>query len=154
MIFENEYLDDIRRIWKENNSGYISDESNEKAINDDGMNQFVWRENSKTMAYAIVYCRKDFLEKESFPNKIKNMSDNTAYIWEIVTDKMYTGKGIANKLMQYIINKFENYDLYSCIDLRNIPSLKLHEKNGFEILYEFKGKDNNMHAILIRKSKN
>ena len=55
MIFENEYLDDIRRIWKENNSGYISDESNEKAINDDGRNQFVWRENGKTMAYAIVY---------------------------------------------------------------------------------------------------
>lgn len=59
MVFENDYLDDIRRIWKENNSGYISNESNEKAIKDEGMNQFVWRENNVTMAYAIVYLGKD-----------------------------------------------------------------------------------------------
>lgn len=150
MVFENDYLDDIRRIWKENNSGYISNESNEKAIKDEGMNQFVWRENNVTMAYAIVYLGKDFCEKDSYPNKIDKMSDKVAYIWEIVTDKKNTGKGIANKLLQYIINKYNNYEIYSCIDLRNIPSLKLHEKNGFKILYEFKGKDNNMHAMVVK----
>ena len=28
MIVENQYLEDIQKIWKENNSGYISEESN------------------------------------------------------------------------------------------------------------------------------
>lgn len=35
MIVENKYLEDIKRIWKENNSGYITEESNEMLINND-----------------------------------------------------------------------------------------------------------------------
>ena len=33
MIVENKYLEDIKRIWKENNSGYITKESNEFVVN-------------------------------------------------------------------------------------------------------------------------
>ena len=32
MIVENKYFEDIKRIWKENNSGYITEESNETLI--------------------------------------------------------------------------------------------------------------------------
>ena len=37
MIVENKYLEDIKRIWKENNSGYITEESNEMLINNDAV---------------------------------------------------------------------------------------------------------------------
>ena len=75
MIVENKYLEDIKRIWKENNSGYITEESNEMLINNDDM--------------------------------------------------------------QYVLEKFKGYKIYSCIAKDNIPSLKLHEKYGFKEAYQF-----------------
>ena len=80
---------------------------------------------------------RHFFEKEKIPNKIKNLPNDVAYIWEIVTDKKYAGRGIANKLINYILEKYDNIPIYSCIDTTNIPSLRLHEKNGFKILYNF-----------------
>ena len=117
------------------------------------MKQIVWREDNVTMAYVIIYLGNDFCEKEEFPNKIGNIPENVLYIWEIVTDKKYAGKGIASKLIEYIINKYNKFSIYSCVDLSNIASLKLHQKYGFEILYEFEQKhDNNssIHAMMVR----
>ena len=156
MIIENDYIEDIQKIWKENNSGYITYESNQIAINDNSMLKIVYRENNVTMAYAAIYFGKDFCEKEEFPNKIENMPDKVAYIWEIVTDKKYTGKGIATKLLEYIIEKYKDYSIFSCIDLSNISSLKLHEKSGFVPLYKFEEKENNRvskHVMMIRNTK-
>lgn len=154
MIIENDYIDDIQKIWKENNSGYITYESNQMAINDEKMVKIVWRENEITMAYAIVYLGKDFCKRDEFPNKIKNMPEKTAYIWEIVTDKNYKGKGIASKLIQYIIEKYKGYYIYSCIDLSNIASLKLHKKYGFKDLYRFDKKYNNKMSSHVMMGKN
>ena len=154
MIIENEYLDDIQKIWKENNNGYITYESNRIAINDNNILKIVYRENDITMAYAAIYFGKDFCEKEEYPNKIENMPDKVAYIWEIVTDKKYSGKGIATKVMEYVINKYKDYSIFSCIDLSNISSLKLHNKNGFVPLYEFEEKSNDnvsKYVMMIRK---
>ena len=155
MIIENAYFDDIQKIWKENNNGYITYESNQMAIKDEKMKQFVWRENDITMAYAIVYLGKDFCKKDEYPNQITNMPEKVAYIWEIVTDKNYTGKGIANHLIKYITEKYQDYTIYSCIDLTNIASLKLHEKNGFHILYEFEKRHDDgsisCHGMMVRE---
>lgn len=131
MVVENSYFEDIQKIWKQNNNGYITKISNQKAIYDEGMNQFVWRENEKTMAYVVVYVGKDFCEKDQCLNKIKKMGNKVAYIWEIVTDKNYVGRGIASKLIEYIINKYKGYEIYSCIDINNYSSLKLHENMVF-----------------------
>lgn len=150
MIIENDYLDDIQKIWKENNNGYITYESNQTAIKDNNMLKIVYRENNITMAYVTVYLEKDFCEKEEYPNKIENMPEKVAYIWEIVTDKKYAGRGIATKLIEYINNKYKDYSIFSCVDLSNISSLKLHEKNGFVPLYEFK-ENNHVHVMLIRR---
>ena len=35
MIVENKYFKDIKRIWKDNHSGFITEESNEMLINND-----------------------------------------------------------------------------------------------------------------------
>lgn len=154
MIIENKYIDDIHRIWKENNNGYITPESNQIAVNENEILKVVWRENNITMAYVAVYLEKDFCKKEGYPNKIENMPDKVAYIWEVVTDKKYRGKGIATKLMKYVINKYKGYSIFSCIDLSNAFSLRLHEKNGFVPLYEFEEKENNCistYIMMIRK---
>ena len=41
MIVENKYLEDIKRIWKENNSGYITEESNEMFLQFSGNDIFI-----------------------------------------------------------------------------------------------------------------
>lgn len=45
MIVENKYLEDIKRIWKENNSGYITKESNEMLIKNNDILKIVYLEN-------------------------------------------------------------------------------------------------------------
>ena len=81
------------------------------------------------------------------------MGNKVAYIWEIVTDKNYVGRGIASKLIEYIIDKYKGYEIYSCIDINNYSSLKLHEKYGFYTLYEFEKELENkisMHRMLVK----
>ena len=144
----------LKKIWQENNNGYITLESNQIALNEDKILKIVWRENNITMAYIAIYLGKDFCEKEGYPNKIENMPDKVAYIWEIVTDKRYANRGIATKLIEYIINKYEGYTIFSCIDLSNGSSLKVHQKNGFMSLYEFEEKENNCvstYTMMIRE---
>lgn len=136
MIVENKYLEDIKRIWKENNSGYITEESNETLIKNNDILKIVYLENEVPAGYVAVYTKNDFCKLENFPDKIEK-EGNVSYIWEIVTDKNYMGKGIASKLMKYILEKFKGYKIYSCIAKDNIPSLKLHEKYGFKEAYQF-----------------
>ena len=136
MIIENKYFDDIKRIWKENNSGYITKESNEMLINNNNILKIVYIENEIQAGYVAVYNKNDFCTLEDFPDKV-DKNGKVAYIWEIVTDKKYMGKGIASKLMKYVLEKFKGYKIYSCIAKDNIPSLKLHEKYGFKEAYQF-----------------
>ena len=136
MIIENKYFDDIKRIWKENNSGYITKESNEMLINNNNILKIVYIENEIPAGYVAVYNKNDFCTLEDFPDKV-DKNGKVAYIWEIVTDKKYMGKGIASKLMKYVLEKFKGYKIYSCIAKDNIPSLKLHEKYGFKEAYRF-----------------
>ena len=136
MIVENKYFKDIKRIWKDNHNGFITKESNELLINSDDILKIVYLENNVPAGYVAVYTKDDFFKLEDFPDKIEK-NGNISYIWEIVTDKKYMGKGIASKLMQYVLEKFKGYRIYSCIAKENIPSLKLHEKYGFKEAYQF-----------------
>ena len=136
MIVENKYFEDIKRIWENNHNGYITKKSNELLINNADILKIVYLENNVPAGYIAVYTKDDFCKLENFPDKI-GKEENVAYIWEIVTDKNYMGKGIASKLMQYVLEKFKGYKIYSCIAKDNIPSLKLHEKYGFKEAYQF-----------------
>ncbi len=53
MIVENQYLEDIREIWKENNSGYITEESNQMLLNNDKILKIVFLEKNIP---ARIYC--------------------------------------------------------------------------------------------------
>ena len=136
MIVENKYFKDIKRIWKDNHSGFITEESNEMLINNDDILKIVYLENNVPAGYVAVYNKDDFCKLEDFPDEI-DRNGNVSYIWEIVTDKKYKGRGIASKLMQYVLEKFKEYKIYSCVAKNNIPLLKLHEKYGFKEAYQF-----------------
>lgn len=82
------------------------------------------------------------------------MPDKVAYIWEVVTRKEFMGRGIAKKLLTYVLDRFNNYTIYSCIHVNNIPSILLHEKYGFKELYRFEEKIDNRitnHIMFIKK---
>ncbi len=151
MIIENECLDQIEKIWQGNNKGYIGYECNQRSIKDDKMLKIVYEEENLALGYCVLYFEKDFCELEKYPNKIKNMPDKIAYVWEIVTDKNHIGKGIATSILNYIKDKFKGYSIYSCINLSNIPSLKLHSKIGFNTIYKF-NQDNDEYAMMEFKN--
>jgi len=141
MIIENNCLDEIQRIWQENNQGYIDYECNQRSIKDENMLKVVYKEKDIVCGYAVLYFGKHFCKLEGYPNRISNMPSKVAYIWEIVTDINYLRKGVATSILKYIITKYKGYSIYSCINLSNIPSLKLHLKIGFKTLYEFNKND-------------
>lgn len=151
MIIENECLDEIQKIWSNNNKGYISYECNQRSINDEDMLKIVYKEEGIVNGYAVLYFGKDFCELEGYPNKIIDTPDKVAYVWEIVTDIEYLRKGVASSILNYIKTKYKGYSLYSCIELSNIPSFKLHTKMGFSTIYEFKEDDGCEYAMMEAK---
>lgn len=152
MILENKYLEQIQKIWKNNNRGYIGYECNQRSIKDDKMLKIVYAEENIVFGYCVLYFGKDFCELERYPNKIVNIPDNTVYIWEIVTDKNHLENGVATNILNYIKGKFSGYSIYSCINLSNIPSLRLHTKVGFNSIYKFK-QDNDEYVMMGLKTK-
>ena len=139
MIIENSNYDDIRNLFRENNEDYITEWSNEHGIEDQNMLKLVWKVDNVAKGYAIICFDKNFCEIEEYPNRIENMPENIAYIWEILVDKKYAGQGIGSSLLKYAIEKFPKHTFYSCIEKENIASIKLHEKFGFKEIYNFVG---------------
>ncbi len=133
MIQENVLTEELKEIFDNNNKEYVSDK---KAIYTD-MLKVVYVENNHALGYAVVYEGNDFLEKEKFMVNVQDIPKDSVYIWQIVTKKGYEGRGIATEIITYITNKFENRNIYSCVDVTNIPSLKCHEKCGFSIICSF-----------------
>lgn len=152
MIVENEYLNQIEKIWQGNNKGYIGYDCNQRSIKDDKMLKIVFERENLALGYCVLYFEKDFCELEKYPNKISYMPDKIAYIWEIVTDKEHLQEGIATSILNYIKDKFKEYSIYSCINLSNVPSLNLHLKMGFNTIYKFK-QENDEYAMMELKNK-
>lgn len=151
MIIENDYLEEIQRIWSNNNKGYISYECNQRSIKDKDMLKVVYKEKDSVYGYAVLYFGKDFCDLEGYPNKVINMPEKIAYIWEIVTDINHLKEGVATSILKYIKTKYKGHIIYSCINLSNIPSLKLHSKMDFKTIYEFKGNNNSEYAMMELK---
>ena len=53
MIVENQYLQDIQKIWEENNSGYITEESNQMLLKNEKILKVVYLEENIP---ARIYC--------------------------------------------------------------------------------------------------
>lgn len=141
MICENECLDDIARIWKENNQGYVGYECNQRSLKDKDMLKIVYKEGDFVLGYLVLYFGKDFCDLEGYPDNIREKPEKTIYIWEVITNKDHMNKGVASKLYNYMFKKYNGYTVYSAIDLDNKVSLKLHSKCEFKELYQFQVDD-------------
>jgi ribosomal protein S18 acetylase RimI-like enzyme len=140
MILENSNYEEIRRLFEENNGNYITKWSNEHGINNPDMLKLLYVDDrGRALGYAIISFDRNFCEVEEYPNNIKNMPELIGYIWEVLVDKNYEGRGIGRELLEYAINKYNTYTFYSCIEEENIPSRRLHEKLGFKEIYSFIG---------------
>ena len=53
MIVENQYLEDIQKIWEENNGGYITEESNQIILKNEKILKVVYLEENVP---ARIYC--------------------------------------------------------------------------------------------------
>lgn len=135
-IVENECLEEIRKIWLENNRGYIGNNCNLRSIKDNNMLKVVCKTDT------------DVCELEKYPNYIKDMPKKTIYMWEMVTSKNYLKEGVASKIYDYIKTKFNDYTIYATIDEKNIPSLNLHIKEKFIPIYNFYKEDENVNYIM------
>lgn len=142
MITENINLEQVKEIYNSSSKEFISEESNNIAIEDKNMKNYLYYEdndNTKALGYVTVYEKSDFIQKEEFDVKIENINEDSVYIWEIGTRKGYEGKGIATKLLRFIIEKYKGHNIYTCLDEKNIPSIRIHEKVGFKKVKEFTG---------------
>lgn len=129
-ILENKYLEQIEKILKENHQKYLSvnGQSRAKELN---LQRYCLVEKDEVLGYITIYIGADFLEKENFPLSLNDISKDVVYIWSINTKKGYEGKGVASKLIEYTCDKFKNSNIYSCIDITNHVSMKIHSKYGF-----------------------
>ena len=116
MILENSNYNDIRSLFENNNEDFITKWSNEYGIKDEKMLKLICIEDSIPKGYVIICFDRNFCKIEEYPNKIKNMPDKIAYIWEILVDKKYAGQGIGSLLLKYAIDKFPEHSFYSCIE--------------------------------------
>ena len=55
----------------------------------------------------------------------------------LVTDIDFRKKGYAQQLLRAAFENFKDVSLYSHVHIRNIASIHLHEKLGFDILHQY-----------------
>lgn len=135
-------LDQVKQIYNSSSKKFISEESNNSAINDEHMVNYLYYEDLEpniALGYVTVYESNDFIKKEEFDVTIGDIKPDSVYIWEIGTRKGYEGRGIASKLLNFVKEKYSGRDIYTCLDEVNAASIRIHEKVGFKKEKEFIG---------------
>jgi RimJ/RimL family protein N-acetyltransferase len=154
MVIKNDNLEQVKEIYNSSDKKYISSSSNDKAIMDKDMVNYLYYEEGKnfSICYVTVYEKSDFITKEEFDVEINDIKENSIYIWEVGTRKGYEGRGIATKLLKYVISCYPNRDIYSCIDIENVASKRVHEKLGFKPVNSFIGDffSDEEHYVIVR----
>lgn len=69
--------------------------------------------------------------------KLLNDEPEGIYIANVCVDKLYRGLGVATKMLETLLKKDETYHLESV--KANVNALRLYQKAGFEIDYEYPG---------------
>jgi len=140
-IIENFFIrtikqDDSQRIWEIRNHPMVRENSNGSEIIDfekhDAWFQKKYFSGSdnhcyileKKAGYIIGYCRYDY------------NSQYKAYLISIALDPEYHGKGFGKYLLSESLKQFNKGDIVAEIKKENMPSVKLFQKNDFNIYDE------------------
>ena len=132
-ILENGLSEELGQIFDENNQNFVSDRD---CLFDDNFLKLVAVENGHAVAFMTLYVGADFIEREEYPIKL-NVKEKSVYVWNGITKKGCEGKGYQSQLMQYMKNKFYDYDIYNVVDISNKASNHVCEKSGFKKILNF-----------------
>ncbi len=100
---------------------------------------YLCMDENRLCGFILAYTDKQIETDEWVNNLIKQKeNENFVLIKQIVVDKKYKGKGVAQKLYAHLFNKMQENICYAVIVLEplNIRSIKFHEKLGFKKVFE------------------
>ena len=123
------------------NSNYIEVLSqlsfiDKKSITLDQWNQFISQLNNNHQIYVLVDLNSNNIIASGtllIENKIIHNMGKTAHIEDIVADNKFRGKGYGKMMIEYLIDKAKENQVYkiilNCLD----DNIKFYEKCGFEL---------------------
>jgi len=91
-------------------------------------------------------CEKEIPYKKEIHDRIAGYGNNVIYLLSIGVSKDFRRKGIAGRLIDFLIENYQNYYIVS--DVSNALSITLYEERNFEC-----EKIDNDYFLVIRKPK-
>ena len=92
-------------------------------LKDESPNEFVKTFGGNSFS-TILYA-------DTLHAKIQELKGKTMFLLSIAVDEAYRRMGIASAMVDYIMDKYEEYNLVS--DVSNEGSLEIYKKRGFEV---------------------
>ncbi len=130
----NVNLNQLKKIFKEYHQNLVYETS---VINNPDYIKFVCLYENKPVGYLALYPHDNYMQKQDFP-KLKNITDNSVFIRNIVVKKNYQRRGVATTLLNEIKKIYADYDIYSIINSKNKQSVFLFSTLNYKKIFEFK----------------
>ena len=107
-----------------------------KSITLDQWNQFISQLNNNHQIYVLVDSSTNNIIASGtllIENKIIHNMGKVAHIEDIVTDNKFRGKGYGKMMIEYLIEKAKEHQVYKIILNCSDENIKFYEKCGFEL---------------------
>jgi len=107
-----------------------------KSITLDQWNQFISQLNNNHQIYVLVDLSNNNIIASGtllIENKIIHNMGKVAHIEDIVTDNKFRGKGYGKMMIEYLIEKAKEHQVYKIILNCSDDNIKFYEKCGFEL---------------------
>jgi glucosamine-phosphate N-acetyltransferase len=107
-----------------------------KSITLDQWNQFISQLNNNHQIYVLVDSSSNNIIASGtllIENKIIHNMGKVAHIEDIVTDNKFRGRGYGKMMIEYLIDKAKEHQVYKIILNCSDDNIKFYEKCGFEL---------------------
>ena len=107
-----------------------------KSITLDQWNQFISQLNNNHQIYVLVDSSSNNIIASGtllIENKIIHNISKVAHIEDIVADSKFRGKGYGKMMIEYLIDKAKEHQVYKIILNCSDDNIKFYEKCGFEL---------------------
>ena len=106
-----------------------------KSITQDQWNQFIYQLNNNHQIYVLIDSSNNIIASGTLliENKIIHNISKVAHIEDIVTDSKFRGKGYGKMMIEYLIEKAKEHQVYKIILNCSDDNIKFYEKCGFEL---------------------
>ena len=106
-----------------------------KSITLDQWNQFISQLNNNHQIYVLVDSSNNIIASGTLliENKIIHNISKVAHIEDIVTDSKFRGNGYGKMMIEYLIEKAKDHQVYKIILNCSDINIKFYEICGFEL---------------------